>query len=256
MALPSFLPQSSTVEFRNMSRRLVVLAAFVSLACVAAVVWLATPAADGNRDRIQGRPVSALRSQAEDAQASPEAPSPANDGAEPTVSPGDGTKTVRPDDGNARRFPLAAEPTAHIAQAREPERRGTIARYLAPPPTNFLPEPGSRIRLLPAKDDVPQNPQRGITVAVDRSLHDPAAWMESDQSLGAAQQSVKSNIADRFAAEVASTVEKPDAVSHDAMERAWREARMKADWEYRMFFGDEAANRAGLNAGRSAMSRP
>jgi hypothetical protein len=85
-------------------------------------------------------------------------------------------------------------------------------------------------------------------------MHDPAAWVESEKPLGEVQKAVKAKVAADFAAEVAAAAKQPENAGK-TFDNAWKDARAKANWEYQKFFGGEAANRAALNAGRTAVSK-
>jgi hypothetical protein len=115
-----------------------------------------------------------------------------------------------------------------------------------------------RIRVLPVDAASEQN-QTAATAAsvvliVDAALHDPAAWIEDAKPGNPTQTDVKAKIADEFSAEVAAAVKQPETADKN-LEGTWQSARAKANWEYQKFFGSEAANRAGMAAGRSAVAK-
>jgi len=95
-----------------------------------------------------------------------------------------------------------------------------------------------------------------IALEIDASLHDPAVWMEEEQPISEVQESLKDRIADQFDAEVAAAITEPVAAKRKNLDQAWRDARARANQEYQKLFGGEAANRAGLNAGRTALAPP
>lgn len=97
-----------------------------------------------------------------------------------------------------------------------------------------------------------------ITLEVDPTLHDPAIWAEEEEQepVTPAQESVKARIAGEFDAAVAAAVTDPATAKKKALDRAWREARARANEQYQLFFGAEAANRAALSAGRASLAPP
>ncbi|MCE9610964.1 MAG: hypothetical protein K8R23_12285 [Chthoniobacter sp.] len=124
------------------------------------------------------------------------------------------------------------------------------------------PHSGSQIRILAGDSRAVGRPAGApavtgvsasdLVLEVGASLHDPAVWMEDAQPLAPSLEAVKADIADQFAASVAAAVTSPEAAKNGGADRAWREALLQANWEYQKFFGSEAANRAGINAGHEA----
>ena len=123
-------------------------------------------------------------------------------------------------------------------------------------------QPTERVRVLPANSlnaDSPSSsgeiPAASLILAVDHSLHDPAAWVASEAASTGAQAAVKAKIADDFAAQVSAVAKSPEAAT-EGMESAWRNAKAQADANYRKMFGDAAFNRASVGAARAAVPRP
>ena len=120
-------------------------------------------------------------------------------------------------------------------------------------------QPAERVRNLPAEavNETRSTPAEAadtpLILVVDRSLHDPAAWVENKTPVSESQTAVKARIADEFAADVATAVKNP-AKSAENIETAWRNAKAEADAQFRKMFGDAAFNRAGVSAGRAAVS--
>lgn len=83
----------------------------------------------------------------------------------------------------------------------------------------------------------------------------PVALLEDAEALTPAQTAVKKQIANEFADRVQEAV--PTAAADpQAFEDAWFSAHARANWEYQMFFGGEAANRAGMRAAQEALAAP
>lgn len=119
--------------------------------------------------------------------------------------------------------------------------------------------PGERMRTLPvdtapAAQDAAVPTPAPIILQVDRSLHDPAAWVENPDVSTDAQAALKAKLADDFAAEISAAVKNPDAEA-GGVEGAWRNAKATSDWQFQKIFGDTAFNRASVGAGRAAVTR-
>ena len=117
--------------------------------------------------------------------------------------------------------------------------------------------PGERMRTLPA--DIAPDAQDAPTPApiilqVDRSLHDPAAWVEDAGISTDTQAAVKAKLADDFAAEISAAVKNP-GTNAGGIEAAWRNAKAGSDWQFQKMFGDAAFNRASVGAGHAAVTR-
>ena len=115
-----------------------------------------------------------------------------------------------------------------------------------------------RIRVLPAEaasaENRPAAANGAVVLVLDSTLHDPAAWLEDTKPGSSAHADVKAKIADEFTAEVAAAAKQPETAGKN-LDGTWQNARAKANWEYQKFFGTEAANRAGMNAGRAAVAK-
>ena len=119
--------------------------------------------------------------------------------------------------------------------------------------------PGERMRTLPADiapaaQDAAAPTPAPIILQVDRSLHDPVAWVENPGASTDAQAAVKAKLADDFAAEISAAVKNPGA-NAGGIEAAWRNAKADSDWQFQKLFGDAAFNRASVGAGRAAVTR-
>ena len=113
-------------------------------------------------------------------------------------------------------------------------------------------QPTERVRILPPGTDEATS-AGPVILAVDRGLHDPAAWIESDTPQTDAQMVVKAGIADSFASEIA-TAARSGGAATVGIDAEWRRAKAKADADYRKMFGDAAFNRASVNGARAAAS--
>lgn len=157
----------------------------------------------------------------------------------------------------ARLAPALPQPVAPDISPRytlpSQPNTATLARLLEGQPPLGSDE---RIRVLPVEGTTGSSPgtNGSMLLLLDSSLHDPAVWLEDEKPLGAALAEVKAKIADDFESEVATAAKQPEAVG-EAFDSMWKDARAKANWEYQKFFGGEAANRAGLNAGRAAQAK-
>ena len=85
-------------------------------------------------------------------------------------------------------------------------------------------------------------------------MHDPAVWTETKEPMTETQEAVREQLAGHFEADVAAAVADPETASRNGLDQAWRDARNRANWNYRKFFGDAAANRAAINAGHAAVA--
>ena len=94
-----------------------------------------------------------------------------------------------------------------------------------------------------------------LMVELDRGIQLPAALMETGEPLTAAQIAAKKQLGETFAREINDAV---NASSADpaALENAWAEAHARANWRYRLLYGDAAFNRASIGAGRDALAEP
>jgi hypothetical protein len=90
-----------------------------------------------------------------------------------------------------------------------------------------------------------------LIVELDRGVQLPAALVEDDALLTPDGATVKEKIANEFERQIGGAASDPAA-----LERAWQDARAKANLEYQMFFGGEAANRAGITAAMEALAAP
>ena len=245
-----------------MPRSLVILSAALVLPCVAAILWMLTPESGPGPEAAVPREAAA-----------------AGEAASAEVNSGAAGGTVTP---RIPLLPRIVRPAAN--DLPEPETtprplasevrispRFTPATQSVPGLAGVSPEPGTRLRVLPvqppapalsASQDAPQGSSQQqrqgseapVVLQVDRSLHDPAAWVVPEKPLSSPQQAVLDRIADEFAASVAGAAKAPDS-STGAVDATWRDARTRANQEYKKFFGSEAANRAGINAGRAALAR-
>ena len=262
-----------------MPKRRILLATALALPAIAVIVWMLTPAPQPSAE------TSPLA----------DAPQPATRAAAPVAAPQSSrtmvtastTRSGAP--GIARRsdedFPeLIPAPTAapvlpdQTASAISPRytlatqpNAATLARRLEGQPALARDE---RLRVLPAEaaatvstETVPvatAAPEGGkkqraaadgvVLLKLDATLHDPAVWLEDGKPLPAAHAEVKAKIADEFDAEISAAAKQPKATGK-TFDETWRDARARANAEYQMFFGGDAANRAGLNAGRAALSK-
>ena len=119
--------------------------------------------------------------------------------------------------------------------------------------------PGERMRTLPADiapaaQDATKPTPAPIILQMDRSLHDPVAWVENPGASTDAQAAVKARLADDFAAEISAAVKNPGA-NAGGIEAAWRNAKADSDWQFQKMFGNTAFNRASVGAGRAAVAR-
>ena len=92
-----------------------------------------------------------------------------------------------------------------------------------------------------------------VTVIVDASLHDPAAWIETGEPMSQAQNAEKAQIADEFAAKVGSAA-RSLGVTAEHVTKAWKAAKEEAESQYRALFGDAAFNSAAGLAAEAALA--
>lgn len=88
----------------------------------------------------------------------------------------------------------------------------------------------------------------------------PAAVLDNNQPLAPAQAKAKDLVTEQFADEIANaseqpTANKPSNAASDVSEAAWLQARRKADERYRALLGDEAYNRATMQASLEAKGK-
>lgn len=119
--------------------------------------------------------------------------------------------------------------------------------------------PGERMRTLPADiapaaQDAAAPTPAPIILQVDRSLHDPAAWVENPDASTDAQAAVRAKLADDFAAEISAAVKNPGS-NAGGIEAAWRNVKADSDWQFQKMFGNTAFNHASVGAGRAAITR-
>lgn len=244
-------------------RPVLLITAFLS--CVAAIAWMMTPEMPPAEsvEITETRPVPAEASAHEVARS-------ISYGGNGT--PEDGAKIVRHANGEipaqaSLPSPVLPLPPTPSVSPRFVATSGT--RSSTASPTGAV--PGTHIRILPAPvASGAATPSGGpivqatssvavpgiITLEVGPALHDPAVWAEEDELIGAAQESIKDRIADHFSAEVAAAVTDPAAAKKKGLDQAWQDARARANQEYQMFFGADAANRAAMSAARASLSPP
>ncbi len=247
-----------------MQKRILILAAVLAFPAIAVIAWMLvtvprSPVEDSAAERIpqsdvrasvpqsartmvtatatnSGAPGIARRSD-DDFSAPAPVPAPA------TVLPADPAPFISP------RYTLTTQPNA-----------AALARRLANHPPLA---PDERIRVVPAEIAAPraasasnqtEADSKAILLRLDPTLHDPVAWFEDEKPLNETKADVKARIAGEFAAEVAAAAKQPETAGGD-FDATWKDARAKANWEYQKFFGGDAANRAAVNAGRSAQPR-
>ena len=234
-----------------MNKRLLLLAAALAAPATAVIAWMLIPAPQS--------PVESETSEARKATAD----SPESRAAHPLISVPKKTRMSDLD------FP---EPKSDNTAAAVPEAPQIAARFtVAGHPTTVLPrrdavnglglQPTERVRILPAdavnaaasaSTSPSPMPAASVLLALDHSLHDPAAWVEDEAARTEPQAAMKAKIADAFAAEVATAAKRPEAAT-DGIDSAWHSAKAAADANYRKMFGDAAFNRAGVSAARAAV---
>jgi hypothetical protein len=94
-----------------------------------------------------------------------------------------------------------------------------------------------------------------VLLRLDATLHDPAVWVEDQKPLGEKQEAIKARIAEEFAAEVAAAAMQPEA-ARKTFDKSWRDAHDRANEQYQIFFGFDAANRAAMSAAKAALPKP
>lgn len=235
-----------------MNKRLLLLAAALAAPAIAVIAWMLVPEPRASADAETG---DACQTTADDSQT--------RVSQTPARLPGK-TRTVDVD------FP---EPISENTATAIIERPQIATRFTpAGNPTTVLPrrdavnglglQPTERFRILrtdamngaaSASEAPDATPAGSMLLALDHSLHDPAAWVENDAVRTETQAAVKAKIADDFAAYVAAAAKSPEAATVE-IDSAWRNAKTAADANYRKMFGDAAFNRASVSAGRAAVA--
>lgn len=262
-ALPRRTLSISAFDPNSVNQRLLLLATFLTLPVAGVVLWMVVP---------EPEPVAAREPALKRATGPTETSVPLESSLTVMVAdrpPADPSNfDWRADDAFSQLQQTAAPaalvpPTAGIAPRftlLSEAKTATLHEWLRNTPV----APNERARILPAEvlraasggllsADEPRSAASPLVLLVDRSLHDPAAWVE-DETPGEAHAELKDRIADQFATEVRRTATNPEAAG-ETLDKTWTDARAKANWEYQKFFGGTAANRAGISAGRAAVSK-
>lgn len=242
-----------------MTTKRLVLLTTAALPCVAAIGWLAMPVEPPAQSVALPEPAPvAMQARADEGARTPDdrGTYPAEEAPKITGHPGEEISA---------QAPLPAAPPIPSAPPRSTAPPRT--QFSTVSPTRVL--SGTHIRVLsggavpaaggPLVAATPAATVPGtITLEVDPTLHDPAIWAEEEEQepVSPAQESVKARIAGEFDAAVAAAVTDPATAKKKGLDRAWREARARANEQYQLFFGAEAANRAALSAGRASLAPP
>lgn len=248
-----------------MNRHLAILASALALPAAAVIFWMLAPDPRINAEAVPARDIPELETRTAKEETTSRTP-------RMTVrNSADGSKMVRRVDEDFPEFTSAPPPlpeapvipdasiSPRYTLATQPDAAALARRLEGQPPF----ERDERIRVLPASaasdasGTTAQNSAtagRPVLLRLDATLHDPAAWVEGQKPLGEKQEAIKTKIAEDFAAEVATAAKQPET-SGKTFDHTWKDARARANWEYQKFFGGEAANRAGMNAGRAAVSK-
>jgi len=240
-----------------MSNRRYLLATCLILPCVAGAIWMLTPA-------LPPTP-------AESAPATADAPA-QTDGsqAESPRKEGGASHTGRRSPRDLAVLSRPAAPVRESASTYAPRPVVMAGRQLpAEPSGSGTVEPQIRMAspsaAAAAGVNTPRDPSAPATAGaapgelvleVGPGLHDPIAWTTSAATTGGAKGALQQRIGEQFSAEVAAAVTNPEGAGQGGVDQAWRDAKARADWEYRKFFGDAAANRAGVATGREAVAGP
>lgn len=246
-----------------MQKSIVIFAATLVLPTIVGIAWMLTPSPlllpeDAPRDRIPDAASPAARSHRV-SQAYGTTVNAATISRPGIARPADAYfLETTPDPSPTFRAELPAAPARSISRRytlTTQSNAATLANALQNQPPLQRDE---RIRVLPAEAASAENkPIVGtdaVVLILDAALHDPAAWIE-DAKLGSTTQSdVNARIADEFITEVAAAAKQPQTTGK-SLDATWQSARAKANWDYQKFFGSEAANRAGMDAGRAAVAK-
>ncbi len=232
--------------------RLAILAAALALPAIAVIAWMLSPS-PSQPAGDEAAPVLAADTRRHDSSPAHAAPPPVRAGsaAAEHAQPGITRRSedIFPDTASAT-APIPPIPPNSPAPSVSPRytlntqpNAAALARQMENQPPLM---PDERIRVVPAETG-----SDSIVLRLDTSLHDPVAWFDDGKATDGAQADVKGRIADRFATEVAAAASQPAK----AFDGNWQAARAKANADYGKFFGTEASNRAGINAGRAALAK-
>jgi hypothetical protein len=242
-----------------MQKHIAILAAALVLPTVAAIAWMLTPSPlplseDTPRERVPNTVSTAVASQASGTTAT----------AAPISRPG----ITRPSEDNfpettrallpAPAGPLPVAPPPSVSSRYTLTTQPNVATLAAGLHNQPPLQRDERIRVLPAEaaaaENQPAASNGAVVLILNSTLHDPAVWLEDARPGSAPQTDVKAKIADEFTAEVTAAVKESESADKN-LEGTWQSARTKANWEYQKFFGSDAANRAGMAAGRAAVAK-
>ena len=258
-----------------MQKSVAILATALVLPAIAGIAWMLAPSPLPLSENEQPAKIRASVSPATASQTSGTAATAATISRPGVTRPADDhfpEAAPAPSPSHAAQLP--APPPATVSPrytlTTQPNAAALVRRLANQPP--LLPD--ERIRVLPA-DVVPGNftaaakpvtaagvaatqpqgtPAEAILLRLDATLHDPVAWVEDGKPRSVTQTEVTAKIADEFSAEVAAAAKQPETAGR-SFDEAWQSAREKANRNYAKFFGADAANRAGVNAGRAAAAR-
>ncbi len=228
-----------------MDKRLLLLVVGLAAPAVAAIAWMLIPAPQ--QDPI----VSSI------------APSESETPAHGSRAASAFSKITRPAENDAPEMPPDPALAPVPASPQIAPRFSPAANSVKPPRRDAVNgtglQPTDRVRVLPAgahsQTETPESrakkPGSPVILAIDRSLHDPAAWIEDAPGRTSAQADVKTQIADDFAATVAAAAKNPQTPA-EGIDSVWKTAKVAADANYRKMFGDAAFSRAAVIAGRDA----
>jgi hypothetical protein len=92
-----------------------------------------------------------------------------------------------------------------------------------------------------------------LNAQLDRGVQMPMALLEMGETLTTAQAVAMKQISDAFALEIndVATAAPQDSTN---VEKVWENAREWANLQYQLLYGDEAFNRASINAGLDALA--
>jgi len=249
-----------------MNKRLLLLAAAVSAPATAALFWMLTPGpVPADLEKCEAKPpLSATKvAPAQAVHASLESPSLTRkseaDFAEPTIETAAAASPAPESGAVASRFLPDGQMLTSLPRRDAVNGLGIrpTERFRVLPPATTTArigtdESGNSAGNAAAIAAITPAPTAPLVLAVERSLHDPAAWVATNTPITEPQAAVKEKIADEFASQIAAAAQDPKTAT-EGIDKAWMNSKAEANASYRKMFGESAFSRALLGAGRTAV---